>query len=562
MKEKKISSGAEKVEEIARRNSGRVAQGDAANGGTFISEERIREAEQAAEAAREEARAEKRIAAAEMKRAKKEARAEAKLEQQGERAARAAAEEEERLHRRAARAERKAEKREERERRNDNRAPGFGGWLAAVVSLSVAVLALGAIVTVGYFDLMNTKSELSGGYQSSVYEFSELVENMDANLAKARIADGNYEMQKLLTDVLVQSELAEKCIESFPVEGRETENLTAFFNRTGDYSKSLLHKLAHGGSLTAEEKEVIEYMYSTTEKLRAAMPELIESARLGSIEELFSAEGDFFKNFGTLREPTVEVPKSIEDGPFSQGAKKRESRMLASEQAISESQATERAKELFEGYKPANMRLAGKTENKNFSLYNFEFEDGKGRTYFAQITERGGHLALLDSFEACKNHNYDTESCIRIAEKFLKKCGYEGLKPVWSSEAGTECTVNFACEQDGAVIYPDMIKVKVCEEKGVVTGLEAHSYLVNHTERSIGSASVSMSRVKANAESRMDEVHGVRKALIEADGQELLTYEIAGEFGGRTYYAYIDAKTGETVEIFVVVGTDRGRAIL
>ena len=346
------------------------------------------------------------------RRTKKEARAEAKLEKKSERAARAAAEEEERLHRRAARAERKAEKREERERRNDNRAPGFGGWLAAVVSLSVAVLALGAIVTVGYFDLMNTKSELSGGYQSSVYEFSELVENMDANLAKARIADGNYEMQKLLTDVLVQSELAEKCIESFPVEGRETENLTAFFNRTGDYSKSLLHKLAHGGSLTAEEKD-IEYMYSTTEKLRAAMPELIESVRLGSIEELFSAEGDFFKNFGTLREPTVEVPKSIEDGPFSQGAKKRESRMLASEQAISESQATERAKELFEGYKPANMRLAGKTENKNFSLYNFEFEDGKGRTYFAQILKRAKTTTMIPNPASVSQKNSSKNAATR-----------------------------------------------------------------------------------------------------------------------------------------------------
>ena len=559
MKDKHLSSGAEKVEEIARRKSGRESQADAAGGGTFVSEERIREAEQAAEAAREEARAEKRIAAAEMKRAKKEARAEAKLEKKSERAAREAAEEEERLHRRAARAERKAEKREQR---GDKRAPGFGGWLTAVVSLSVAVLALGAVVTVGYFDLMNTRTELSGGYQSSVYEFSELVENLDANLAKARIADGNYEMQKLLTDVLVQSELAEKCIEAFPVAGQETENLTAFFNRTGDYSKSLLHKLAHGGSLTAEEKEVIEYMYSTTEKIRAAMPELIESARLGSIEELFSEEGDFLKNFGTLREPTVEVPKSIEDGPFSQGAKKRESRMLASEKALSEAQATERAKELFEGYKPANMRLAGKTESKSFAMYNFEFEDGKGKNYFAQITERGGHLALLDSFEACRNHNYDADACIRIAEKFLKKCGYDGLKPVWSSEAGTECTINFAYEQSGTIVYPDMIKVKVCEEKGAVTGLEAHSYLANHTERNIGSATVSASRVKANAEARMDEVQGVRKALIEVDGNEILTYEIAGEFGGRTYYAYIDAKTGDTAEIFVVTGTDRGKAIM
>lgn len=559
MKDKHLSSGAEKVEEIARRKSGRESQADAAGGGTFVSEERIREAEQAAEAAREEARAEKRIAAAEMKRAKKEARAEAKLEKKSERAAREAAEEEERLHRRAARAERKAE---QREQRGDKRAPGFGGWLTAVVSLSVAVLALGAVVTVGYFDLMNTRTELSGGYQSSVYEFSELVENLDANLAKVRIADGNYEMQKLLTDVLVQSELAEKCIEAFPVAGQETENLTAFFNRTGDYSKSLLHKLAHGGSLTAEEKEVIEYMYSTTEKIRAAMPELIESARLGSIEELFSEESDFLKNFGTLREPTVEVPKSIEDGPFSQGAKKRESKMLASEKALSEAQATERAKELFEGYKPANMRLAGKTESKSFAMYNFEFEDGKGKNYFAQITERGGHLALLDSFEACRNHNYDADACIRIAEKFLKKCGYDGLKPVWSSEAGTECTINFAYEQSGTIVYPDMIKVKVCEEKGAVTGLEAHSYLANHTERNIGSATVSASRVKANAEARMDEVQGVRKALIEVDGNEILTYEIAGEFGGRTYYAYIDAKTGDTAEIFVVTGTDRGKAIM
>lgn len=559
MKEKKLSSGAEKVEEISRRRSEQEMQADAAGGGTLASEQRRKEAEQQAAAAREEARAQERIAAAEVRRARKEARAEAKLEKKSERAAREAAEEEERLHRRAARAQRRIER---RENRKEKRAPGFGGWLAAVVSLSVAVLALGAIVTVGYFDLMNAKGELSGGYQSSVYEFSELVENMDANLAKARIADGNYEMQKLLTDVLVQSELAEKCVESFPVEGQEAESLTAFFNRAGDYSKSLLHKLARGGSLTQEEREVIEYMYSTTEKLRTAMPELIESARLGSVEELFSAEGDFFRNFGTLRESTVEVPKSIEDGPFSQGAKKRESKMLASEKALSEKQATERAKLLFSSYKPAKMRLTGKTESKNFGMYNFEFEDEKGKTYFAQLTERGGYLALLDSYDACKDHNYDVQTCIRIAEKFLKKCGYEGMTPVWSSEAGAECTVNFAWEQGGVVVYPDMIKVKVCEQKGMVTGLEAHSYLANHTEREIGGATVSMARVKANAEQRMDEVHGVRKALIECDGQELLTYEIAGEYGGRTYYAYIDANTGDTAEIFVVVGTDRGRAII
>lgn len=561
MKEKKnMSSGAEKVEEIAGRRSSAESQGAAANGGASKNRARKREAALEAAADKEAARAEKRVAAAQAKEAKKEARAEAALERRHERELRAEAAKEERMHRRAERAERRIERRESRE--NHKRAPGFGGWLAAVVSLSVAVLALGAIVTVGYFDLNNTKSAVMAGYRSSVYEFSELVENMDANLAKARVAEGSYETQKLLTDVLVQSELAEKCLESFPVEGRNTENLIAFVNRVGDYSKLLLHKLAKGGDLTEREEEVIEYMYQTTEKIRTAMPSLIESANKGSLEDMLAIDGDFSSKFGDMSNTTVEVPKSIEDGPFSQGASKKESKLLAAEEKIGEKEAAARAGKIFKSYKPSQLRVTGKTESKGFACYNVEFKDEKGREYYAQLTERGGKLALFDGYETCKSHNYDVRSCIRIAEKFLDGCGYTGLKPVWASEAGTECSVNFAYEEGGAVVYPDMIKVKVCEEKGVVTGLEAHSYLVNHTDREIGSASVSMETVERGAARRMEKLHGVRKAVVEVDGEEVLAYEIVGEHGGRTYYCYVDANTGETVDIFVVVGTDRGNAIL
>ena len=56
MKENKdLSSGAEKVEKIARRRG--ESQGDAANGGVQASEERRREAAAESAAARENARA-------------------------------------------------------------------------------------------------------------------------------------------------------------------------------------------------------------------------------------------------------------------------------------------------------------------------------------------------------------------------------------------------------------------------------------------------------------------------------------------------------------------------
>lgn len=41
--------------------------------------------------------------------------------------------------------------------------------------------------------------------------------------------------------------------------------------------------------------------------------------------------------------------------------------------------------------------------------------------------------------------------------------------------------INFVPEDGGALIYPDMIKVKVCETRGIVTGIDAFSYWMNHT---------------------------------------------------------------------------------
>ena len=136
------------------------------------------------------------------------------------------------------------------------------------------------------------------------------------------------------------------------------------------------------------------------------------------------------------------------------------------------------------------------------------------------------------------------------------------IEPVRGSyEAGGECCITFVYEQDGVLVYPDRVMVKVCCERGVVTGLEGHEYLKNHCEREIGAAKVSMEKVERNAAKKM-QLHGVRKAIIPVDGQERLTYEVRGEYGGRMYYAYIDAVTGETAEIRVVADTDRGMSLL
>ena len=132
---------------------------------------------------------------------------------------------------------------------------------------------------------------------------------------------------------------------------------------------------------------------------------------------------------------------------------------------------------------------------------------------------------------------------------------------VWESESGTTCDLNYVYEQNGAAVYPDMIKVKVCEERGAVTGLEARSYLMNHTERELPAPAIAQSKIERAAASRMELV-GVRLALIPVEGQETLAYEINGTHAGSEYYAYLDAKSGRMVELFTVVDSSAGRALM
>ena len=393
----------------------------------------------------QEKKAEERLAAREKRKAEMEERRaeqiaarERKLEERRERAsARATLSASERKEqKRAMRAEREERRREqhahmmeERERKREERAarraergdrrdrtPGFGGWITAVVSLSVMVLALGAVVTVGYFNLQNVRSSVSNGYTGSFYELMSFVDNMDTNLSKARVANGRYEQQKLLTNVVVESELCENCLESFPVSVEKTENLTSFINRVSDYSRSLLNKLAKGGKLSEEEGEVIQYMYETTNALKNKLNETVNSLDSKEINKILDGHSEVFdKGFAAMENDTIQMPKMIYDGPFAQSANSGDVKLIAKMGEISEKEAKEKIAAIFEKHDMKEIDMTGETKLRNIELYNFEMKDNAGRMFSAQMTKKGGVLAMFDSYEKCEAHNFDVEACVDIA---------------------------------------------------------------------------------------------------------------------------------------------------
>lgn len=512
---------------------------------------------------RAEANKERKLKARELKNERKKARAEEKKEARAakiearaaKREAAAAERQAKREHRLKVRAQKQAERKEKRH------SPGFGGWLAAVISLGATSLVLATIVTYGWMNMSAMQTNMAGMQTQSLYELNSIVDNLDSNLAKARVSTSSTDRARVLTDIAIESEMAEVVLERLPLEITLTEEMASFLNKMGDSAQSMLYTVAAGGELEEWQISSLEYMYRNNLKLKRALNEIVASAGSGDIIALMRGKGNVLEgSFNDIQNNVIEEPKGIFDGPFSQNSEDTNPSVFEGMAEVSQAEAESIAREIFADYKVTDARCTGEATRGNLAFYNITLMTDDGEM-LAQLSKKGGKMVMFDSYKECTQHNFSVERCRDIAADFLKALGFENLEPVWVSENGTTCNINFCPVQNGVVLYPDMVKVKVCEERGIVTGAEAMSYVMNHSQRDIAGATIT----KAEAQSVIDgriEVTSSRLALIPVDGQEVLCYEFAGKFDGSDYFVYVDAATGNEVQVLTVVGTAQGRAVL
>ena len=563
MSEKKnISSGAKKAQSLTRTDENKNSRNTAsveelANQSAEAKKQSQRRAEGRHRRAEAEgkARADKKEDKRKQSEQAKQARA-AKMEARTAERQKAAAEKQaiKERHRRE-KAEQRAEKRQKRH------TPGFGGWLAAVISLGATCLVLATIVTYGWINMSAMQTGMAGMYTQSLYELNAIVDNLDSNLSKARVSTSSADRTRVLTDIAIESEMAEVILERMPLDITLTEEMSGFINKMGDSAQNMLYTVAAGGELEEWQIKSLEYMYANNLKLKRALNEVVATADGKAMLESLKGKGSVLDgSFSDIQNNVIEEPKGIFDGPFSDSAEDTNMSFFEGLGEISQSEAEEVAKGIFADYKVTEARCTGEATKGMLSFYNISVATDDGEM-LAQLSKKGGKLVMFDSYKECTEHNFSVDRCKDIATDFLKAAGYENVKPVWVSENGTTCNINFCYVQDGVVVYPDMIKVKVCEERGLVTGTEAMTYVMNHSQRDIPAATVTEAQAQSAIDGRI-EVTSSRLAIIPLNGEEILCHEFAGSFDGSDYFVYVDAQTGEEVQVLTVIGTAQGRAVL
>ena len=557
-------------------------------------EQKKRKAQRAERAAKKAEERKKRMAekkaAIEKRKAEKKAKAEKHAAERKALAEKRAAEKEEKIRERArakanrnnAHAKKKADR--VRKEKRDGREKGYGGWIAAVVSLGVVSLALATTVAVGATEMSRNNDAMIGSYKSTMYELTGIMENVDSDLDRVRISDSTAQQSRILTDLLVQARLAEVDLEKLPISPEANRSVTCFINRTAAECERMLSKLRNGEELNAKDREILEYLYKTNRQMRDEVNNFMQNMTDKDLMQyLKDGAGSLKATLDKLEETTLEenrdrIMNKLEEGKdkvqekLEEGKDKLEESMDKAKEKIKDltgagmcptygctpvngekphieaAKAEELCSKYFKGYNIEEFQCVGETVTKGYAAYNVQGYDAKGNQLFAEISQADGALLRFDYYEDCTGETFDIRNAERIAGEFLEKLGYEDMEAVRIRANGTVSDFTFVYENDGVAYYPDEIRIKVCRTRGLVSGFDATKYLKNHRGRDEVNVKISLAEAYEKLYDKLS-VEASRLTVVKTVRGERPAYEFLCSYEGENYLVFLDAINGEEISI-------------
>jgi len=406
------------------------------------------------------------------------------------------------------------------------------------------------------------QNQITAVYQKSFNELISDVSSLQAKLLKLEAAGDSAQYAALLTDVWRQTGDTESSIAALPVSYTATSPLTQFINRTGDYCRYLSQKVALGQEITADDLAQVRALADACSAVNDAIEELRQGGyptEMGFTQVAFLSDEPME---GTLDFANQEFPRLIYDGPFSESTEDKQPEGLGSE-ACTVQQACEAAAKLLgmdasaltndcdqEGLIPC-FGFSGQQDGRDLTI--LVTKTGCQVLYY--MCQPMGGISAIPSDERC-------DELTAIAQQYCVDKGYGETAPSYAQYYNGMALINLAPLQDGAILYPDLLKVWVDISTNAVIGLDAYHYLMSHKQRELPQVTVTEQQAKDAVASRM-EVESSRLALIPLDtNEEKLCWELKGTVNGNDYLIYINVETGAEEDILMIQHVNDGTLVM
>lgn len=439
--------------------------------------------------------------------------------------------------------------------------------LSVIVVLFAIIIAMGVWI---YKKQADYRLASENQYNMAFFELVDYVQNVETYLAKSLISSTPEHGAETLTNVWREANLAGAYLSRLPIDSVELEKTAKFLNQVSDYSYSLSRKNIYNEKLTQEELDNLEQLHDYSVELENTLNQLSADINEGRIkwgeltkkgsfafaQEVSNISKDSFTN---LEENFHEYSGLIYDGAFSEHMTSTEKKGLTGEN-IDEEKAKEIARKFIGEEKVEEINLSSKSENTDMTTYDFsvKINGEKEPNLVISISEKGGHVVFMNYNRNIEAESVSQKRADEIGKQFLESHGFPNMKETYYLKQEGIVTINYAYEQEGVVVYPDLVKLKVALDNGEIMGIETTGYLNSHEKRNIAEVEISKEQAKQGLNKKL-KILSENLAIIPTQWKtEVLCWEFKGKVDDTDFLVYINAKTGKEEDILVIVNTPNG----
>jgi len=442
--------------------------------------------------------------------------------------------------------------------------------LRLLIALGLAAaLAVGLFAYNQYLRQRSVASLLEAQRQQTFATLVGSAEGLDVALSKSIASADLGQLTLLLAEAHRLASSAADAVGQVPLGQPALTNMAAFFTQAGDYVYSLARQTARGQSPSSDQMKQLVRLQGQASSLSAELHRLQGTAltrpfRWASLplpgSRTTTPASPVVDGVNALEKSVQEYPSLTYDGPFADKNINRKPAGLTGPE-VTQAQAQDIALR-FMSVGGGSFRVARTaTVRGNIPAYSFHLIPGPGvqsTEADIDISRTGGQVVWMLKSRPIGNASLSLTDAQARAVDFLRTHGIAGMTPTGALRHGGEAIVNFAGQENGVVIYPDLMKVAVALDNGEILGFDATQYLMSHTNRSLPRPKITEQQARLSLNPQL-KVLSSRLAVIPTDDlKEVLTYEFHGTVGEQEFLVYINALTGREEKILRVIRSADG----
>lgn len=435
--------------------------------------------------------------------------------------------------------------------------------------LNVAIfMTFGALIIFSLEMTNNFKRQknlVQDEYNKSMYLAVSYINNVEVDLAKLLVTSTPKMSAVTLADIWKQANLAKECLEQIPVGQNSMANASKYLTQVSDFSYTLMKQNISDIKLTEEEYEKLKHIYEDSSKLSSKMSDIYDDLNAERIK------WDELEKIGNEKLPDNDISNSISevgktfqnyegliyDGAFSDHLLSSEPKFL-SQKEISEDDAKKYIEEvILNDEKIEKIEFKGESNGK-IKLYNFDVTLDSKQKRTISITKNDCKLYLMIGDKNVKEQNISFDEAKKRGMEFLNKLGIDNMTETYYQKTENMIVINYAATQDGVILYPDLIKVKISLDDGKVYGVEAAGYIFNHTTRNNLKPGISQEKAKSILNSSIEIISSDMALIPTESNSEILTYEFKGKIDNREFLIYINADNASEEKVLLVIDNKNG----